>query len=93
MTKLAKSWSSLLLLLLLPLGAYAQTKADDRPPVTGAYFIENALVVAKPGATPTMSNVLIRDGLLAAVGKNVTAPADAKMMKGDSLYVYAGFID
>lgn len=93
MTKLVRSWSSLLLLLLLPLGAYAQLKADDRPPVTGAYFIENALVVVEPGATPTMSNVLIRDGLLKAIGKDVKAPADAKMMKGDSLYVYAGFID
>lgn len=93
MTKLTRSWSSLVLLLLLPLLGHAQTKADDRPPVTGAYFIENALVVTKPGAAPTMSNVLIRDGLLAAIGENVKAPADAKMMKGDSLYVYAGFID
>lgn len=93
MTKLALSWSSLLLLLLLPLVGFSQNSADDRPPVTGAYFIENALVVAQPGAEPTMSNVLIRDGLLAAIGKNVTAPADAKVMEGDSLYVYAGFID
>lgn len=93
MTKLVKSWSSLLLLLLLPLLGYGQTKADDRPPVTGAYFIENALVVVKPGAEPTQSNVLIRDGLLAGIGANLTAPADAKVMEGDSMYVYAGFID
>ncbi|MTB53703.1 amidohydrolase family protein [Lewinella sp. W8] len=93
MTKLALSWSSLLLLLLLPLVGFSQNSADDRPPVTGAYFIQNALVVTQPGAEPTMSNVLIRDGLLAGIGKNITAPADAKVMKGDSLYVYAGFID
>jgi hypothetical protein len=93
MTKLALSWSSLLFLLLLPLVGFSQTSADDRPPVTGAYFIENALVVAQPGAAPTMSNVLIRDGLLAGIGKDLAAPPDAKMMKGDSLYVYAGFID
>ncbi len=93
MTKLAISWSSLLLLLLLPLGMRAQTKADDRPPVTGAYFIENALVVAKPGSEPTLSNVLIRDGLIEGIGASLSAPADAKVMKGDSMYVYAGFID
>jgi hypothetical protein len=93
MTKLALSWSSLLFLLLLPLVGFSQTSADDRPPVTGAYFIENALVVAQPGAAPTMSNILIRDGLLAGIGKDLAAPPDAKVMKGDSMYVYAGFID
>ena len=37
--------------------------------------------------------MLIRDGVIVGVGQNLTIPADATLVKGDSLYVYAGFID
>jgi imidazolonepropionase-like amidohydrolase len=37
--------------------------------------------------------VLVRDGLIAEVGPAVTIPFDAERIDGDSLIVYAGFID
>ncbi|MEL7160015.1 MAG: amidohydrolase, partial [Bacteroidota bacterium] len=82
--------SLLALLVLLPLAAWSQ---NERPPVTRTYFIDQAFIVTQPGTTIDMGAVIIRDGLIQAVGKNLKAPADAKVIEGDSLYVYAGFID
>ena len=81
-----------LLLLLAPTLLSAQ---DDyaRPPVTTTYFIDSAIIVTRPGQTVEMGAIIIRDGLIEAVGKGLKAPADAKVIGGDSLYVYAGFID
>ena len=78
------------LLLLLPVLSWAQ---DDRPPVTRAYFINNAYVVQEPGKVIDLGAVVIRNGLIEAVGKGLKAPLDAKTLEGDSLYVYAGFIE
>jgi len=40
-----------------------------------------------------MGTVIIRNGIIQNVGKNLTIPADAVVIKADSMYVYAGFID
>jgi imidazolonepropionase-like amidohydrolase len=80
------------LLLMLPSGLYAQG-SDDRPPVTRAFFLNNAYVVQSPGKVIDLGGVLIRDGLIQAVGKDLKAPADAKVLEADSMYIYAGFID
>ena len=40
-----------------------------------------------------MGTVVLKDGLIVSVGKNVLIPADAIVIKADSMYVYAGFID
>jgi len=61
--------------------------------VTDVYVIKNAMVVQKPGMTIPGSHIVIRDGLIEAVGSNVTIPFDAKVIDADSMYVYAGFID
>ncbi|MEM9258159.1 MAG: hypothetical protein AAGA62_00855 [Bacteroidota bacterium] len=89
MPKLFARWC-LPLLLLLPFSGYSQ---DERPPVTTAYFINNAFIVQQPGTVIDLGGIIIRDGLIEAVGKGLTPPVDAKVMEGDSLYVYAGFID
>lgn len=78
------------LLFLLPVLSRAQ---DERPPVTRAYFINNAYVVQAPGKMIDLGAVIIRNGLIEAVGKGLKAPLDAKTLEGDSLYVYAGFIE
>lgn len=81
------------LLLLLPSGLGAQGSDEKRPPVTRTFFLNNAYVVQSPGKMIDLGSVLIRDGLIQAVGKDLKAPADAKVMKADSMYIYAGFID
>lgn len=78
------------LLTLRP--AHAQS-ADEVPVVTRTFAIENARVVQAPGRVLDRGTVIVRDGLITAVGADVAVPFDAERIAGDSLTVYAGFID
>ena len=71
---------------------FAQDEKELKP-VTRTYAITNVNVVQAPGKKVDMATILIKDGLITAVGKGVTIPADAVVIKADSMYVYAGFID
>ena len=84
----------LLVFVLLFFGvtaAVAQT--NDVQLVTGVYAIENARIVQAPGQVIESGTVVLRDGLIEAVGTDVDIPYDAEIIEGDSLTIYAGFID
>jgi dihydroorotase-like cyclic amidohydrolase len=50
-------------------------------------------VVVKPGETIEEATVLIRDGFIQAVGKDLPIPADARVRDLAGTTIYAGFID
>jgi imidazolonepropionase-like amidohydrolase len=75
--------------LAWPAGAGAQLATAG----AGAYAITNARVVTVSGATIERGTVVIRDGLITAVGPNVQAPLDARVIDGAGLTVYPGLID
>lgn len=79
--------------LLIGLTASAHGQDLDLPRVTHTYVVENAHVVQAPGQVMENASVVVRDGLIESVGTNVEVPYDAHRIEGDSLYVYAGFID
>jgi imidazolonepropionase-like amidohydrolase len=60
---------------------------------TDTYAITNARIVTVSGPIIERGTVVIRDGLIAAVGANVTVPADARVIDGNNLTVYPGLID
>lgn len=66
---------------------------DELAPVSRTYAITNVNIVQAPGRKIDMGTVVMKDGLIVSVGKNVSIPADAIVIKADSMYVYAGFID
>lgn len=70
----------------------AQAQSGDVPTVTRTVAITNARVVQAPGEVLIGATVVIRDGLIEAVG-DVDPPFDARIIEGDSLTVYAAFID
>lgn len=95
MKRITFSWMRnfvVLLILVLPVLVFAQ---DDKPlaPVTRTYAITNVNIIQAPGRKVDMGTVLIKDGIIKSVGKNISIPADAIVIKADSMYVYAGFID
>jgi hypothetical protein len=79
-------------LLAMPLSSIGQDERELRP-VSRTYVLTHVNVIQGPGRKLDWATVLIKDGLIKAVGKNVTVPADAIEIKADSMYVYAGFID
>jgi imidazolonepropionase-like amidohydrolase len=66
--------------------AVAQRAATDT-------LIRNATVLTVTRGTLTNTDVLIRDGKIAGVGKNLTAPAGAKIIDGTGKFVLPGIID
>jgi imidazolonepropionase-like amidohydrolase len=57
------------------------------------YAITDATVIVRPGTTIEGASVVIRDGLIEAVGADVVTPADARVIDGENMTVYAGWID
>ena len=81
-------------LLLAPLG-HAQGITAETPlrPVTRTVALTNARVVQAPGRVLESATVVVRDGLIEAVGRDVAVPYDAEVIEADTLTVYAGFVD
>jgi imidazolonepropionase-like amidohydrolase len=59
----------------------------------GVYAIRNARVVTVSGAPVARGVVVVRDGLIEAVGASVAIPPDAWVIEGEGLTVYPGLID
>jgi imidazolonepropionase-like amidohydrolase len=76
-----------LLLLFAASIVNAQRSAID------TYAITNARIVTVSGPVIERGTVVIRNGLIAAAGANVTAPSDARVIDGTGLTIYPGLID
>lgn len=70
----------------LGLSVSAQTRA-------AAFAITDARIVTVSGAPIERGTIVIRSGLIEAVGANVKIPADAQTINGSGLTVYPGFFD
>jgi len=80
-----------LALLLVLAACFSHSPLEAATPRVHA--IVGARIVPAPGQVIQRGNIIIRDGVITAVGANVAVPADARIWKGDSLTVYAGLID
>jgi len=66
--------------------AYAQ-------PEPTSVAIRNAKIVTVSGSTIAKGTVVLRNGLIEAVGDSVAVPADALVIEGEGLTVYPGLVD
>ncbi len=57
------------------------------------FAIRNARIVTGTGETITGGTIVMENGLITAVGRNVTVPAEAWVIDGSGLTVYPGLID
>jgi len=55
--------------------------------------VRNARIVTVSGPVIAKGTVVVRNGLIEAVGENVTIPEDAFIVEGEGLTVYPGLID
>jgi imidazolonepropionase-like amidohydrolase len=82
----------LLIIILSPLAVFAQEEKELKP-VTRTYAITNATIVQAPGRKVENATLVMKDGLIVSVGKGLAIPPEAIIIKADSMFVYAGFID
>ena len=64
-------------------------RRHPNPPV----FIRNATVLTAAGPELTNASLLIRDGTIVSVGRDITPPADATVIDGTGKFVTPGLID
>ncbi len=84
----------ILTLGIAPWSTWANTQ--NRNEATAApreTLIRNATVLTITRGTLTNTDVLVRDGKIAGVGKNLKASADARVIDGTGKYVMPGIID
>lgn len=61
--------------------------------VPSTYAITNAKLVPVSSAVIPKGTIVVRDGLIVALGANVAVPADARIIDGTGLTVYPGLFD
>jgi imidazolonepropionase-like amidohydrolase len=77
---------AIFVLISISLSANAQYKAE-------IFAITNTKIVTVSGKTIEKGTIVIRNGLIEAVGENISVPADAIAIDGSGLTIYPGFID
>ncbi|HSG48000.1 MAG TPA: amidohydrolase family protein [Longimicrobiales bacterium] len=94
-----RSLVALLALALLPAAGEAQQATRTQPVegmrdnTTSYHALTGARVVTAPGQVLDGATIVIRDGIIQAVGRNVQAPAGARVWDLSGHTVYPGFID
>lgn len=78
----------LYLLAIAAVGLFTATSAFAQ-----SYTVTNARIVTVSGAVIERGSIVVRDGLIDAVGPNVTAPSDTIVIDGSGLTLYPGLID
>jgi imidazolonepropionase-like amidohydrolase len=86
MTRIPRSLGAALAALLVPLPLAAGSDA-------GVHAITGARIVVAPGETLESGTVVMRDGIIEAVGAAIAVPADARLWPGEGLTLYPGLID
>ncbi|MCW3096701.1 MAG: hypothetical protein JWL77_2319, partial [Chthonomonadaceae bacterium] len=67
--------------------------AVAQAPTPDTFALVGVRVEVGDGRVIDKTTILLRHGIIAAIGPDVKVPADAEVIKGDGLTVYPGFID
>ena len=81
-----------MLFFILITTGFVIAQNDELAPVTRTIAFTNVNIIPSPGQIIENGIVVVRNGVITAVGKNAVVPPGAKVVKADSMYLYAGFI-
>ena len=79
--------------LAAPAIARGQLGVQRQRNAPSVYAITNARIITVSGAPIERGTVVVRDGVIAAVGAAAQPPGDARVIDGTGLTVYPGIID
>lgn len=94
-TTLLKCLAVLMITAALPALLVAQTAPTDgmKDNTPNVHAFTNATIVTAPGQTISNATLVIRDGVIEAVGRRVSPPSDARVWDMEGKTLYPGFID
>lgn len=88
-----KKTLSLLLLLFVSVLAFAQANVLPAPPQKGVMYVKNATIHVGNGTVLENGVIVVRDGKIEKVGKDIAVPADAtEVVDAKGKHVYPGLI-
>src|SRR6185437_3197548 len=73
--------------------SFAASAQESSQENSGVTLIKNATIITITHGRIEHGSILIRDGKIADVGTNVSAPSDAKVIDASGMYVMPGIID
>lgn len=88
-----KLFSAFLLTLLIPLLSFAQEDDQVMKAEYGKFALTNAKIYTVTNGVIENGTLVINNGVIEAVGENVTIPADAKVINVNGKEIYPGMID
>jgi imidazolonepropionase-like amidohydrolase len=94
-----RAWLMCALVLLAPAWAQAQMQGRTTPVEglrdndPGVHALTGARIVVAPGRVLDNATIVIRNGIIEAVGANVTPPADARVWDMSGRTLYPGWLD
>ena len=83
----------ILAFLIAPMICFSQVDYDKIKKATNKVFIKDVIIHDKPGSIIEYGSILVENGIIKQVGKNLSEPNDALILSADSLHVYPAFID
>lgn len=84
---------AILVALVLTTSAFAQSTIPNNPGTKATVAIRNATIYPVTSAPIQNATIVFANGLITAVGANVSIPANATVIDGTGLSVYPGMID
>ena len=84
---------SLLLALYSQLFTQIAPAIGIRQNTPKVHAFTNAKIVVAPGKVIDKGTLVIRDGIIVAVGANVAVPEDARVWDANGMTIYPGLID
>ncbi|HEX2835878.1 MAG TPA: amidohydrolase family protein [Thermoanaerobaculia bacterium] len=79
--------------LLLTTSLFAQSTIPNNPGKKPKIAIRNVTIVPVTSPAIAKGNIVFENGIITAVGPNITIPNDAAVIDGTGLFVYPGMID
>lgn len=82
-----------LLVLVLPSTPLPAAPRAERPDPPRTFALTGATIVLAPGKRLERGTIVLRDGLIEAVGESVAVPPDAVEVPSQGRFLYAGFLE
>ena len=94
-TTFVKCLAVLMITFAIPALLIAQTAPTDgmKDNTPNVHAFTNATIITSPGQSISNATLVIRNGVIEAVGRRVSPPADARVWDMEGKTLYPGFID